>query len=80
MTGLNPLDSLERQGYAVLRGVLAPAQLAHHRDLIDRIVAHAELGLDDPLARHYLPHRPDQGALLSASPGLLGLSPCRRPC
>lgn len=55
--------SLERDGFAVLKGVFAEDQLAPVRALLQRVIHHADLGLEDPFERYYLRHRPDQGVL-----------------
>lgn len=55
--------SLARDGFAVLKAVFAEDQLAPVRALLQRVIRHADLDLEDPFERYYLRHRPDQGVL-----------------
>lgn len=50
-------------GYTILKGVFAPDTLAPVVDLVDRALAHASKGLEDPFHNHYMRHRDDQGVL-----------------
>lgn len=54
---------LQRDGFTILRGVHDPAKVSAARDLIARIIAYAERGLEDPFNAYYLRHRADQGTL-----------------
>jgi len=59
----NAAFSLENDGFTVLKAVFAERQLAPVREFLQRVIRHADQGLEDPFERYYLRHRPDQGVL-----------------
>lgn len=57
------IPNLHDDGYTILKGVFSPSTLRPVVDLVDRILAHAGKGLEDPFKKHYMRHRDDQGVL-----------------
>jgi phytanoyl-CoA hydroxylase len=59
----NDAFNLTSDGFTVVKGVHAPELVIELRLLFESVIRYAELDLEDPFARYYLRHRPDQGAL-----------------
>lgn len=60
---INREFDFEKDGFVVLRRVFNEDQLSSIRNTLQRIVSHAEKGLEDPFDSYYLRHRADQGVL-----------------